>query len=447
MIINRIQFTLLLSVLSLAITGYSQSGEVVTLAARNSLTPVADTRQADNTLRQSQAQSFFPAGYIITKDTIRGKFQSDNVFSYRTSLMFQPNGGEWTTYTPDEVSFFFVENTGGFKSVAIKNPDQSQKQKQFVFVLEEGKAELYSLSDHNQRYFVAKDGELYELEQVKRQVVNSNGGVEMRIDYNYRGTLGFIFKDCVQKVDLLPFSRRDIQMAVHKYNICADPNHRHVYSIKGRGIKIKHYVGAKVNFNLPTVDVTKNPFDSKAFGSMSVSSFIGYGAFYRAQISKSLNIKLGMDYYSFSAHTTSPVNVKGVGSNPNSQGTFVGGYDFSLLMMPIEFMNTWAVGAKGQVFMSVGYTVLIPQKTQFDFTFTPTAYNQYYDLYYASHLTGNLKVTESQCYSIGTGYMHKLTMNREITAAIRYLPNTVNSNISFNTIELSVAFSGRLGKN
>ena len=105
--------------------------------------------------------------YIIklTNDTVYGKIESQSDIDFRTSLLFYDNEGKMTTYSPNEILAFYIDEDNRFfesKKVLLNGT-------YYVFFLRclvKGEVSLYLLREKEEeesRFYYEKEEKFIEL--------------------------------------------------------------------------------------------------------------------------------------------------------------------------------------------------------------------------------------------------------------------------------------------
>lgn len=159
------------------------------------------------------AQDLQPGVVILSNgDTLHGNLSRRKMDNYQ--CVFTAAGGKELTYTPDQVTAFYVPGEIYFETLPF------EKQQVFMNVLAEGKADLVEYRGH---YFLRyEDKEPDELKIVTIHE-NVNGKEYLGTLKKYRETLAANFADCSEvqsSIKMTELGKKSLTRLFDKYNQC-----------------------------------------------------------------------------------------------------------------------------------------------------------------------------------------------------------------------------------
>jgi len=198
------------------------------------------------------AQSNFQSGYIIkpNNDTINGYIEIRDSKSNSRQCFFRDSlAGKSQMFGPGDIEGYRFLNGKFFISKSIKEIQSGEKV--FLEFLVNGRVNMYHFSDEKDRYFVEKEGEIYEL-------LNSDGIRKIdNVDYQkerkeYIGILNYLLQDAhiqsdIQRSELGAQSLISIAQKYH-YRVC-DDEQCIVYEMDVKPPKFRWGIQAGMTFN------------------------------------------------------------------------------------------------------------------------------------------------------------------------------------------------------
>jgi hypothetical protein len=232
------------------------------------------------------AQKNFIEGYIINlkKDTLKGTIDYREWNLNPTSIHFIDASGKKSTFTPDDISGFFIPPKDYYISshvsldlTSFQTKDIMEAQKPvmvkdtalFLLTIVKGKASLYYMKDKNDRehYYVSKDGDpLVELLLKKSYVKTAEEHIEthgyVATLELFKGQLIVLFCDCPalkENINTSTYSTESLRSLVIGYNECQHSKIEFVKKEEKTQVKFGVLVGptlTKISFSGGDFDLT-----------------------------------------------------------------------------------------------------------------------------------------------------------------------------------------------
>ncbi|QCR21087.1 outer membrane beta-barrel protein [Pontibacter sp. SGAir0037] len=300
------------------------------------------------------SQKDFRKGYIIQgTDTIKGyvDYRGDKRNAQVTIFKPDLNGAE-QRLTPTDIAGYGFEKEGKvYESKPIINNDRKEKESIFLNVLIKGKASIYYYrdADAKDRYYVQKDTSIFELENLKYQVVNPGSEARYeRAERRYLSTLSSLFSDCPsfsnQQLSNVRFNHSDLIKITNKYNRCINPASV-AKAFTNREDQVKITVGPVLSFSKSTLSFTGNSALGRA--EFQNDSHLG-GGFSFNMLLPSMSEKLSVQ--------TELLYIPAKFSSPSTRyDAFYYEFQFDLayLKLPVQLRYTYPKG-KVQPFVNGG---------------------------------------------------------------------------------------------
>ena len=228
------------------------------------------------------AQRDYRKGYIITneQDTIygwidyRGDVRNAKICSFK-----ETETGQATEYTPSDIEAYRYTDGKFYISKDIGSADTPDQV--FLEYLVNGLAKLYYYRDKDERYYIEKEGHLFELKSDEREVV-IDGRTQVRTVKSYIGQLKatlnvWEMNSEIDKAKLEHASLINIARDYHQY-ACTDGSECIVYEKKKSPMVLR--IGPVIGYDLSTVIFWRPK---------------GYAGYWKYDFAPSSNFTVGMN--------------------------------------------------------------------------------------------------------------------------------------------------------
>jgi|JI10StandDraft_1071094.scaffolds.fasta_scaffold00638_31 hypothetical protein len=267
---------------------------------------------------QAVAQGDYRPGYIITttSDTIRGFILYKERSSQLASCTFRNSSNEATTYSPQQLAGYGIDNEGHFKSITY-TVDNTVNQN-FAEILIYGKATL--LLANNDFFLETSEHEIFRLREIVEERM-VDGKTYIRTKPEFKGILNLKFSDCntaTARIMRSALNEKSLINVFNHYNTCTG-------GVKNMSQKpwSRTQVGLAVNATgASTTDLTQtynhiepNQFSSTRFVAPGVTLILQFPRSSERLFFESGVFYIQEKFYSSKQTTSNTVDVAGLTSN------------------------------------------------------------------------------------------------------------------------------------
>jgi hypothetical protein len=241
----------------------------------------------------SSAQDYRPGFRVgIDGDTVKGLVRYATAKRSEKRCLFKPSkGAVKTVYSPADIQGYGIFGDRYYETIA----DPKDGAGMFARVLSSGQLGL--LLAHHQ-FFLRRDTVELLPPPVKIKIAVANGQA-FRTEKPYAGVLNIALSDCSIRADELPYSEKELTVAVDQYNRCKDPNFQSMQRRKAFQIGMSaftSYIYSDMSLKFDQVSIDASTFlaygigvdlySPRIFDKLSLALDVTYGkSFYQGLIS------------------------------------------------------------------------------------------------------------------------------------------------------------------
>lgn len=235
------------------------------------------------------SQFDYRSGFVIlnSTDTLDGLIDFRSDYSNCQHIFFKTDSiSEAIKYTPDQLIAYHFYNSKYYVSKHIELNNQGRNV--FLEVLLFGEVSLFygviedsqakdKNSIRNEHFFVEKEGEIVEIENNLKTIINPNGNDFVKNSNQYKGILKIYFNDCPElfhKIEYLDFNPKALINITKDYHNKVCPGTECITFNKSFS-KRKFSIGVEYNYIFPRIDFYS--LDSKAITNGLPDSKYSFG--------------------------------------------------------------------------------------------------------------------------------------------------------------------------